>query len=111
MNAPARPWPVVLLTALGAWLAAVPLIGVVHVSADPVPAAPELPSADTPAVPATRGRTRGAPKRPAKPKVAAPKAPEPTQEELPESVAGAEDSETPAVPRRRPRPRARRKAE
>lgn len=29
MNAPARPWPVVLLTALGAWLAAVPLIGVV----------------------------------------------------------------------------------
>jgi uncharacterized membrane-anchored protein len=29
MNAAARPWPVVLLTALGAWLAAVPLIGVV----------------------------------------------------------------------------------
>lgn len=29
MNAATRPWPVVLLTALGAWLAAVPLIGVV----------------------------------------------------------------------------------
>ena len=29
MSAPTRPWPVVLLTALGAWLAAVPLIGVV----------------------------------------------------------------------------------
>ena len=29
MTAAARPWPVVLLTALGAWLAAVPLIGVV----------------------------------------------------------------------------------
>src|SRR5512145_1434400 len=26
---PSRPWPVVLLTALGAWLAAIPLLGVV----------------------------------------------------------------------------------
>ena len=30
-TADTRPWPVVLLTALGAWLAAVPLIGVVAI--------------------------------------------------------------------------------
>jgi uncharacterized protein (TIGR00288 family) len=97
----------------GVRMADVPLIGVVHVdtpdTAEDAPAldAPEPPAAAPPA----RGRSRGPRKRTAKPKGSALKVEEPAAVSAEPAKQPAEGTGGEPGPRRRPRPRARRKAE